>query len=210
MPLVLTLAHRADAGRIAEIHMAAFGPNMMLRAQFPTPAVRQALQRCIEMETLAEIDDPKTTVLIVRESPDDEQLTSAQSGPLIQSKDKAEQERKGRAIAFAKWAHPVTDEEDYVEPPWMWPEGTDRNVLENWMRKTEEAQERALGRTPCYRMFTSPFRLSFRFGISFSPFSYHHLVMFNKQGVVRSRTLFPSSFVSFPSLPLFMCLWVLP
>jgi hypothetical protein len=180
MPLVPTFAHHADAGRIAEIHMAAFGSNVMLCAQFPTPAVRQALQKSIEMKVLADIDDPKTTVLVVRDSPDDEQPSSAQSASLIQNKDKTEQERKGRAIAFAIWIHPVTDEEDYIEPPWVWPEGADRNVLENWTRKTEEAQERALSRTPCYRMFTSPFRLIFRFGTSFPPVSYHHLIMFNK------------------------------
>jgi hypothetical protein len=167
MPLVLALAHRADAGRIAEIHMAAFGSSMMLRAQFPTPAVQQALQRCIEMKALADIDDPKTTVLIVRDSPDNEQLTSTPSGTLVESKDKSEQERKGRAVAFAKWSHPVTDEEDYVEPPWVRPDGTNWNVLENWTRETEEAQKRALGRTQCYRMFTSPFMLIVRFGIPF-------------------------------------------
>lgn len=68
MPLILSLASLTDAGRIAEIHMAAFGSNAMLRAQFPTPAVRDALQRSIEWKALADIKDPKTTVLLVRDS----------------------------------------------------------------------------------------------------------------------------------------------
>lgn len=54
-----------DAPRIAEIHMAAFGPNAMLHAQFPTPTIRKRLQTCIEKKALADIDDPKTTVLVV-------------------------------------------------------------------------------------------------------------------------------------------------
>lgn len=58
-------ATRQDAPRIAEIHMAAFGPNAMLHAQFPTPAIRQGLQISIENKALADIDDPKTTVLVV-------------------------------------------------------------------------------------------------------------------------------------------------
>ncbi len=61
-------ATRRDATRVAEIHMAAFGRNAMLHAQFPTPAIRQGLQTCIEDKALADIDDPKTTVLVVTSS----------------------------------------------------------------------------------------------------------------------------------------------
>lgn len=63
--LRLHTATREDASRIAEIHMAAFGPNAMLHAQFPTPIIRQELQKCIEKKALADIDDSKTTVLVV-------------------------------------------------------------------------------------------------------------------------------------------------
>lgn len=54
-----------DASRIAAIHMAAFGPNAMLHAQFPTPAIRKGLQTCIEEKALADMDGPKITVLVV-------------------------------------------------------------------------------------------------------------------------------------------------
>lgn len=66
--LHIRAATREDAPRIAEIHMAAFGPNAMLRAQFPTPAIRQGLQTCIENKAVADIDDPKTSVLVVTSS----------------------------------------------------------------------------------------------------------------------------------------------
>ena len=61
-------AIRQDAPRIAEIHMAAFGRNAMLHAQFPTPATREALQTCIRDKAVADIEDPKTTVLVVTSS----------------------------------------------------------------------------------------------------------------------------------------------
>ncbi|KAI9777812.1 MAG: hypothetical protein M1816_004401 [Peltula sp. TS41687] len=164
MPLILSLASPADASRIAEIHMAAFGSNAMLRAQFPTPAVRDALQSSIEWKALADIKDPKTTVLVVRDS--DQIMNGDLEGGSERRLVEVEQvgpsndemaggqtmgKGKGKVIAFAKWAHPVADDEEYVEPPWAWPQGTDWDVLEKWSRKMEEVQERVLGRTSCYR-----------------------------------------------------------
>lgn len=54
-----------DALWIAEIHMAAFGCNAMLHAQFPNLAIHKELQTCIKDKALADITDPKTTVLVV-------------------------------------------------------------------------------------------------------------------------------------------------
>lgn len=135
MPLKLDLATPADAPRIAEIHMAAFGPNAMLRAQFPSPQVRRALQGCIEHKALVDIDDPKTTVLVVRDIRDDE----------------AQQEKVPPAVAFAKWSHPIGQDENYTEPPWVWPEGTDMGVLNAWTDTTEGAEDRIMAGNPCYR-----------------------------------------------------------
>jgi hypothetical protein len=39
--LTLIEASEDDATRIADAHMAAFGTNLMLLAQFPTPAIRE-------------------------------------------------------------------------------------------------------------------------------------------------------------------------
>ncbi|RYP05343.1 hypothetical protein DL765_009862 [Monosporascus sp. GIB2] len=156
MPLLLPRAHRADAGRIAEIHTAAFGSNAMLRAQFPMPALHEALKEAIKAKAVADINDPKTTVLVVRDLPDP-YATGIPGNSLDQQKDDTKQQREGLIVAFAKWSHPVSDGEDYTEPPWAFPDGTNWDILEDWARKMEEAQRRALGGMPCYRMITPPF-----------------------------------------------------
>jgi ribosomal protein L12E/L44/L45/RPP1/RPP2 len=56
----------ADAVRIAEIHVAAFSSNAMLLAQFPTPEARKGLQESARVKALADIADPKISVLVVR------------------------------------------------------------------------------------------------------------------------------------------------
>ncbi|KAI0204935.1 hypothetical protein F4808DRAFT_315485 [Astrocystis sublimbata] len=122
----------ADAGRIAEIHMAAFASNAMLLAQFPTPEVREGLQESIRLKALADIEDSRITVLVVRDVAQD-------SDPSAQS-----------VIAFAKWSHPVGKDEQYEETPWVWPPGTDMHILESWGRAAEEAQEELVGDQPCY------------------------------------------------------------
>ncbi|XXH00570.1 hypothetical protein Hte_006918 [Hypoxylon texense] len=129
----MRVATRQDAPRIAEIHMAAFGLNAMLHAQFPTPAIRRGLQTCIENKALADIDDPKTTVLVVTSSD-------------------ASEKNVATIVAFAKWSHPIPPGEDYVEPPWIWPEGTDLETLQAWTAKAAEAESRSVGDAPCYRL----------------------------------------------------------
>lgn len=65
-----------DAARIAEIHMAAFKHNAMLHAQFPTPTIRKSLQICIEEKALADINDPRISVLVVTTSDGKDELPS--------------------------------------------------------------------------------------------------------------------------------------
>lgn len=133
MPLNVSPALETDAPRIAAIHMAAFGTNAMLLAQFPTPAIREELQTCIAEKALADIRDPKVAVLLVRDddkSHDDETLDEV--------------------ISFAKWSLPVRGGETYVEAPWLWPEGTNWGVLDQWTRVVESAKERVLGNEACY------------------------------------------------------------
>ncbi|KAF2787556.1 putative GNAT family acetyltransferase [Melanomma pulvis-pyrius CBS 109.77] len=136
MSLVLAHASAADAARIAEIHMAAFGRNGMLLAQFPTPSVRRGLQEAIEAKALADILDPRITVLVVQE------VEIEQQSP----------KNNGRIIGFAKWIHPVATGENYAETPWVWPEGTTWDVLDAWTRTVEEAEKNVLGKSPCYRL----------------------------------------------------------
>ncbi|KAI1774843.1 putative GNAT family acetyltransferase [Hypoxylon cercidicola] len=147
MSLTLAFAEHEDAARIAEIHMAAFGSNAMLLAQFPTPTVRDALQKSIEFKALADIDDPRTTVLVVRCS-----SLACSSDVTKLDETNCEHRPRGNAIAFAKWAHPVSIEEDYTEPPWIWPAGTDLKTLGDWTQVTEQAQSHAVGDAPCYRL----------------------------------------------------------
>ncbi|KAI4227510.1 MAG: hypothetical protein L6R36_002350 [Xanthoria steineri] len=118
------VALETDANRIADIHMAAFGTNALLRAQFPTPDVRTQLRNCIATKAAADIRDPNIAVLVVRD--------------------------QDKIVSFAKWSLPVSTSETYVEAPWVWPEGTDLEVLGEWTEKMEEAQQRALGERPSY------------------------------------------------------------
>ena len=126
MVLELSSASEADATRIADIHMAAFGSNKMLRAQFPTPSIRKELEACIAEKALADIRDPMVAVLVARNNED-------------------------TVISFAKWALPVPHMETYAETPWHWPEGTNLTVLNRWITLVEDAQKRILAEQPCYR-----------------------------------------------------------
>lgn len=142
MPLHVSLALETDASRIATIHMAAFGTNAMLLAQFPTPSIREKLKVCIAAKALADIRDPKIAVLVVRD--DDKSPNN---------------ETRDEVISFAKWSLPVREGETYVEAPWLWPEGTNWRVLDLWTRVVEGAKERVLGDEACYRkLFTCRLR----------------------------------------------------
>ncbi|KAI0025586.1 hypothetical protein F4780DRAFT_341643 [Xylariomycetidae sp. FL0641] len=103
----LDIAEPADAARIAEIHMAAFSSNTMLLAQFPTPRVREQLQESIRLKALGDIADPQVSVLVVRD----------------------ETEKQHAVMAFAKWSHPVSSDQDYNETPWIWPPCTDLGLV---------------------------------------------------------------------------------
>jgi hypothetical protein len=128
MPLKLIQASESDSPRIADIYMSAFGTNKMLLAQFPTPAARAGLWTSVVEKTLAEMRDPKWDVLLVKD------------------------EQSGKIIGFAKWRRPIWDEEEYVEEPWVLPEGTAMGILDEWTERVEAAGGKVLGTRPCYRM----------------------------------------------------------
>lgn len=125
--ITLIKASEDDAARIADIHMAAFGTNQMLLAQFPTPAIRDELRVTLREKAIDEIRDPQWAVLVVYDG-------------------------AGTIISFAKWRRPIPEPEEdrYIEGPWKWPKGTRLDVLEEWTLKVEEAGERLLGNTPFY------------------------------------------------------------
>ncbi|KAJ8108974.1 hypothetical protein ONZ43_g6265 [Nemania bipapillata] len=161
MPLKLYPALPADADRISEIHMAAFASNAMLLAQFPTREVREGLKESIRLKALADIEDRNITVLVVRDAPldsDAPDMTGAEDDGRCHHKveevlkaPNSEQAQSGKVIAFAKWSHPIGKNEEYEETPWVWPAGTNMQVLESWSKATEEAQDQAMGDLLCYR-----------------------------------------------------------
>ncbi|KAI0454715.1 putative GNAT family acetyltransferase [Xylaria acuta] len=162
MPLKLYPAVPTDAGRISEIHIAAFASNAMLLAQFQTPEVRKRLRESIRMKALADIEDPKITVLVVRDILQDSDTLYMREAEgdsythsdfnIIRNWSNSEESQAGKVIAFAKWSHPVGKDEKYEETAWVWPPGTNMNILESWGRATEEAQEQSVGDQPCYRL----------------------------------------------------------
>ncbi|KAI8954511.1 putative GNAT family acetyltransferase [Xylaria longipes] len=147
MTLKLYPAVPADAGRISEIHMAAFASNAMLLAQFQTLEVREGLRESIRLKALADIEDAKITVLVVRDIPPDSDTSDTRG-----AEGGSEESQVGKVIAFAKWSHPVGKDEEYDETAWIWPPGTNMNVLESWGRAAEEAQKQSVGDQPCYRL----------------------------------------------------------
>jgi len=124
MTPTLSMATETDCHRIAAIHIAAFGANALLRAQFPTPSAREALELCIAQKAIHDIRDSKMAVLIVRD-------------------------QSGEIISFAKWSLPVCGSETYVETPWTWPEETNLACLDEWTEKIECATQKVLGGAPC-------------------------------------------------------------
>ncbi|KAK8076436.1 hypothetical protein PG994_003708 [Apiospora phragmitis] len=153
--LHMRTAIREDAPRIAEIHMAAFGSNAMLHAQFPTLAIRKGLQTCTKEKALADINDPKTTVLVVTSSDarDSEYISCDERTTDFPTMPSGPENTAGTVIAFAKWSHPVLPGEEYVEPPWIWPEGTDLDTLGAWIANAAEVESRsAVGGAPCYHL----------------------------------------------------------
>lgn len=127
MTLNVSIATELDAERIANVHMAAFGANAMLCAQFPTPASRDKLRRCIAQKAVDDMRDPYVAVVVVRDQTE--------------------------IISFAKWSLPVLEAETYEESPWIWPNDTDFAVLNKWTEKVESAKQKTLGNAPCYREY---------------------------------------------------------
>lgn len=134
MILSLSTAKEADSDCIAAIHVAAFGANALLRAQFPTPSAREALELCIARKALDDIRDPRIAVLVVRD-------------------------QSGEIISFAKWSLPMFDSATYLESPWTWPQETNFACLNEWTEKIERATQKILGGAPCCRESPSLFSL---------------------------------------------------
>ena len=126
MTLRLCIATEADALCIGDIHMAAFATNGMLHAQFPTPSSREGLRDTVADKATEDIRDPHTMVLIVK----DTQVCN-------------------EVITYGKWSLPTSTSAN--EAPWIWPEGTRLDVLDEWTEKVESAKDKTLKHQNCYR-----------------------------------------------------------
>ncbi|KAK4171845.1 hypothetical protein QBC36DRAFT_198413 [Triangularia setosa] len=127
--IVICRPSEADAGRIAEIHIAAMDPNSLLHAQFPTPESLRELHRFLEAETLDEIRDAASGVLVSREGP---------AGPVT---------------GFVKWASPSHPQDVKLERgDIVHLEGCCRRFLDEYASLAEQAKERWFGDKPCYRL----------------------------------------------------------
>lgn len=115
----------------------------MLHAQFPTQETRHALRDSLIEKAVAEISDPFSSIMVVRDS--------SESSKSSDSPAKEEDE----IISFAKWGLPVPVGVEYKEPEWNWPVGTEMGVLGAWSRRVEEVTAGVLGgEQEWYRMFS--------------------------------------------------------
>lgn len=142
MPLVLSKVSASEAllasKRIAAIHLAAFSGNLMLLAQFPTPAARKALLGYLARKTEEQVRSSQTHVLIVRDS--DKRVDGSSELKDI--------------IAFAKWEGPAEENASENEDVRLRrSEGADVNILNGWAEEIKKASERVLGKEAHYRRF---------------------------------------------------------
>ncbi|KAF8858065.1 hypothetical protein BDZ45DRAFT_591659 [Acephala macrosclerotiorum] len=133
MVLRLSAATAVDVDEIAAIHLAAFDSNVLLHAQFPTPASLDALRSYLSQEMLASIrggEESKQAILVVRDT-----------------------EASDRIISFAKWdlPDPGYDSKDLQVSDITCVEGCKKEYLEEYVTKAEDAKRRIIGNSPCYR-----------------------------------------------------------
>jgi hypothetical protein len=130
MMLQLSEATEADVHCIASIHLAAFNSNTLLHAQFPTPSSLEGLHASLSQDALSTIRSGESSgkiVLVVRET-----------------------EADGQIISFAKWDLPKASK-GIFHSDITWPEGSQREYLNEYFEKAESAKNRVIGDKQCYR-----------------------------------------------------------
>ncbi|KAF4635966.1 hypothetical protein G7Y89_g2126 [Cudoniella acicularis] len=130
--MVLQISHAtpADVDRIASVHLAAFDFNILLHAQFPTPASLASLKTFLVQEMLHSIENleaSRKVVLVVRDSEAIDQI-----------------------ISFAKWDLPGIQQNHPVEVSWH--EDVNQGFLKQYYNLAEAAKDRVVGKEKCYRM----------------------------------------------------------
>jgi hypothetical protein len=128
MVLRLSPATESEAEDIASVHLAAFSSNILLHAQFPTPASLLALREFLRQDTLRDLRDPGKAVLVVRDT---------RASNLI--------------VGFAKWDLPG---HDASHSDITWPEGCREEYLKGYYEKVMAARDRVMGGRHCYCKMT--------------------------------------------------------
>jgi hypothetical protein len=156
MTFQLELARPDDATRIAEIHMNAFGSNALIRAIHAADEHLKDLFKAVENKALADMQDVKTTVLVVRHvdgSTVNSGTNVSGAGPGNEVDNTIVKDAKGDVVGFAKWAHPIFPSDDYSPPLWNLPKSTDLEILRPWRVQVEKVEEEIIGHTPRYGRF---------------------------------------------------------
>jgi GNAT superfamily N-acetyltransferase len=148
MPFRLEVAQPHDAPRIAQIHMDAFSSNALICAIHAADKGLRDLRKAVEKKVLADMEDVKTTVLIVRYI--SEGAAASENDVAIESSSNSD------VIGFAKWTHPIYPGENCVPPSWNLPESTDPRVLGPWRVQVEKVEKAIIGQTPRYGQYLYP------------------------------------------------------
>jgi hypothetical protein len=144
MSFRLEIARPDDAPRITQIHMDSFGSNALIRAIHATDLELSELRKAVEMKALADMEDSKTTVLVVRHV---NIITSERS--LGASTEEGNTRSESRDIVgFAKWIHSYHPDDKYTPPSWTLPKTTDWKVLRPWIAEVQKVEEQIIGSTP--------------------------------------------------------------
>ncbi|KAK3995870.1 acyl-CoA N-acyltransferase [Cladorrhinum sp. PSN332] len=125
-----------DAGRIAEIHIAAMDENPLLHAQCPTPRSILSLQKFLKREVASHIRDSDSGILVARHP------------------------GTGVIVGFARWASPSCPESVKLEESASGArdiEGCQYEFFDGYVAVAEKAKERVmtaggLGATGCYHL----------------------------------------------------------
>lgn len=127
MTFVLEIAQPGDAARITQIHMDAFSSNALIRAIHAVDGDLSALRKAVEKRALDDMQDSKTTVIVVRD---------------------VESSAMRNIIGFAKWVAPIYPGEPHSTPSWNLAKTTNWEILGPWIAKEKKAEEEIISTTP--------------------------------------------------------------
>ena len=130
MVLQLSDAAVEDVDRIASVHLSAFDSNVLLHAQFPTPASLAFLHSLLSQELLHTIQNVQAAgkaVMVVRDT-----------------------EAENQIIGFAKWDLPSVSNKEYHAGV-TWHMDVRQEFLDVYYEKAERAKARVIGDKSCYR-----------------------------------------------------------